>query len=156
MPATLRTRKAVTALTVTDLRAFPIWEFCTDEEHIPGHDETFVRPLPRKTVPMNRYSLLVAAVFTTTAGRSFEGFMVVTTAEKRVEVRPGAVLEEGYLVLPTVSRETALREKYDWSLRDRQRLSQALGVMETELFPLHYRLRAIVAEDQTICEGQIV
>ncbi len=39
------TRKPVHAITPADAAAFPIWEYATDEESLPGRDETWVRPI---------------------------------------------------------------------------------------------------------------
>ena len=145
MPPTLKTRKPVVKLTATDLRIFPVWEFAIDEEGEGEQDETWVRPVDCTAIRKGSYSQIVASDFTIPASRCLQGFMVVTTANGKVEIRAGAVVgRTGYRVLPTISRKLAAARKYEWSLRVRDRLCQALGVREADVFPLRYTLRVSI------------
>ena len=76
----LSTRKPVDGLTPSDIAAFPIWEFASGEEGVEGQDETWVRPLPDAEVPVEAWSLSVAADFRTASGATFPGIVGVTTA----------------------------------------------------------------------------
>ena len=116
-----------------------------DEEGDDEQDETWVRPVDCATIRKDPYSQIVGSDFTTPAGRRLQGFVDVSTARGQIEISPGAVVGSiGYIVLPTVSRKLAAARKYDWSLRERDRLCQALGVPEDDVFPLRYLLRVPV------------
>ena len=142
MPATLKTRKPVVKITASDLRTFPVWEYAIDEEGEGEQDETWVRPVDCTAIRKGEYSQIVGSDFTTLTGRRLQGFMDITTARGQVKISPGAVVGSiGYLVLPSVSRKLAVARKYDWSVRERDRLCLALGVPEAEVFPLRYLLR---------------
>jgi hypothetical protein len=155
MSPTNLTRKPVTELTAQDLETFHIWEYATDEEHVPGRDETWVRPVENEKIPRGAYSQIVAADFTTAAGCKLRGFMTLTTAQKEAEIRSGAVISGKYLVLPAVSREVAVRESYTWSLKERDVLLEALASKEADVFPIHYRLTALVAGEKSMREDSI-
>src|SRR5207249_5424565 len=145
MTATLNTRRPVVKLKVLDFRSFPIWEFAIDEEGENRRDETWVRPVQRSVIPLGAYSLLVAAEFAMSTGRRLTGCMSVSTADGKVEISPGAVLGRvGYKALPTVSRALAVRRHYDWSIRERDVLVEALGLREIAVFPLSYTLRVLI------------
>src|SRR5947208_8626918 len=133
MPPTRQTRKPIVELSLTDLEYFPIWEFATDEEGTVG-DETWVRPVPRRTVPQGAYSQIVAADFECASNKAYKGFMVVTTADAAVEVGAGAIISSEYLVIPAASRVEAEREGYAWSLEERNKLVTALQSGEAEVF----------------------
>ncbi len=151
MTATLNTRKPVVKLKVSDFRSFPIWEFAIDEEGENGQDETWVRPVQRSLIPLGAYSLLVAADFTMSSGRRLTGCMSVSTADRKVEISPGAVLGRvGYKTLPTVSRALAVRRQYDWSISGRDALIRALGLRENEIFPLRYMLRIVIRGEKNL------
>ena len=156
MPATLKTRKPVVKLTAGDLRTFSVWEYAIDEEGNGKQDETWVRPLECVSIRKGEYSLIVSSDFTTPTDRKLQGFMIVTTAHGQVEIDAGSVVgSAGYLPLPTVSRKLALARKLDWSLRGRDRLCQALGVREGDVFPLQYSLRVKVRGETSVREGAI-
>lgn len=154
VPPTLKTRKPVVKLTSGDLRAFPIWEFAIDEVGTGEQDETWVRPVDRPAIPKGAYSQIVAAEFSTAAGRRLEGFMIVTTANGQVEVDPGAVVGSiGYRVIPRLSRRLAVRRRAPWVVEDRERLLSALDQSEYDVFPLRYLLRVPVRGEREPREG---
>lgn len=134
VPATLKTRKPVVKLTGRDFSSFPVWEFAIDEEGEPGQDETWVRPVDCRVIGRGAY-VIVASDFSTRAGRPLEGFMTVSTTDKEVEVGGGAVIgRAGYRVIPSVSRKLAVARRYKWALRERDRLVEALGETEDDVF----------------------
>jgi len=139
MAATLKTRKPIGQLTVSDLHKFPIWEFCIDEEDVEGHDETWVRPLADQIVPRNMYSLNVAADFTTASGHKFTGFVGVTTVKRKVEINSGVILSgrKRYLFIP--NPEFFLFEK------ECKNLATGLGLRASEVFPINYKLRVEIS-----------
>ena len=119
-----------------------------------GGDETWVRPVAGVAIRKGKYSQIVAADFTTPAGRKLQGFMDVTTAGGQVDISAGAVVGSvGYIVLPTVSRKLAVKHSYDWSLRERDKLCQVLGVLEGDVFPLRYSLRVPVCGEASARVG---
>jgi hypothetical protein len=156
MPATLKTRKPVVRLTATDLRTFPVWEYAIDEEGDGEQDETWVRPVDCAAIRKGKYSQIVGSDFRTSAGRKLQGFMDVTTARGQVEIAPGGVVGSiCYRVLPAVSRKLAAARKYEWSLGERDRLCQSLGVPEVDVFPLRYLLRVPIRGEASAREGVI-
>lgn len=154
MSPTHKTRKPVVKLTATDLRIFPVWEYSNGEEGEGEQDETWVRPVPCTAIAKGAYSQIVACDFATPAGRDLQGFMIVTTARGEVEIAAGAVVGRvGYRVLPTVARKLAAARKYEWSLCERDRLCQALGVREPDVFPLRYSLRVLIRGERETRAG---
>ena len=142
MKVTLSTRKPVTKITATDLRAFPIWEFATDEEAHPDQDETWVRPVQARSVSAGAYSQIVAASFVAQASSPIlVGFMVVTTAEQPPKFSPGVVLfRRGYYFIPPSQAP------------ERAAFAELLGIA----FPLSYRLLVPLAGEAQLREGTIL
>jgi len=138
------TSKPIDDLTQDDLDVFPVWEFALDEEGIEGHDETWVRPLQVATIPLNTYSLSVAADFLSPGGRTFGGFVEVTTAMP--DPFPSAVI---------LYRGKYLYLEGEPGSRERRRLAREMEGSEEELFPLTYTLRVLVDGEPTYRVGQI-
>jgi hypothetical protein len=136
LPPTLKTRKPIDQLTAKDLDAYPIWEFATDEENIPGRDETWVRPVDARSVRKGMWSLSVAADFKTASGREVPGFVTVTTAHG-VEITPGVLLPAGGY-LPVHLTKKSLRAP----------LARSLGLTVQQAFPLAYRLRVTIGREK--------
>src|SRR5689334_18367596 len=95
MAVSLKTRKPVTELTPADLEVYPVWEFAIDEESVPGQDETWVRPIESRAIPVGRYSLSVATEFRTACGRTYPGFSMVSTGPGNLDIGEGIILAEG-------------------------------------------------------------
>jgi hypothetical protein len=149
MKATIRTRKPCDKLKVGDFRAFPIWEFAIDEEDKPGRDETWVRPVKGVFVPKGAYSQLVASAFTIASGKKLNGFMIVTTADKQVDIGQPVILGRlGYRCIPMKSREK-------WVIRMRKEIVQAMGQPESEVFPINYTLLVTIQGEKTVRQGTI-
>ena len=147
MGVTLKSRKPIDKLTLKDLDAFPIWEFCTDEEDVEGQDETWVRPLKSKSIPHDLYSLNVSADFTTANGNAFRGFVGVTTLQRKVEISGGVILNgpKPYLFIP--NPEFFLYKK------ESQQLAVSLGLHKSKVFPISYGLRALVTGEKNLRTG---
>jgi hypothetical protein len=138
---TLETQKPIDRLTADDFLVFPIWEFATDEEHLEGRDETWVRPVDARIVKKGRWSLSVAADFCTRAGLTIPGFIDVTTAE-RIALGVGVLLPEGkYVVVDASSAEARLAT------------ARALGKTVRDVFPLAFRLRVPVGRERRLRTG---
>jgi hypothetical protein len=154
MPATLKTRKPVVKLTAGDFRAFPVWEFAIDEEGIGKQDETWVRPINSAAIRKGAYSQLVASDFATHSGRNLQGFMVVSTADGKIEISAGGIVGRmGLRVLPALSRKLAVRRKTPWDIEVRDRLLLALRQTEEEVFPLRYSLRVPIRGEKEPRKG---
>jgi hypothetical protein len=134
MDVTLKTRKPVDKLVASDLAVFPVWEFALDEEG-EGRDETWVRPLNTQVVPTGQYSLQVAADLRDAGGRTYVGFVSVTTAEVPVEISGGVILlKSDYLPIP---------RRGDFGFEEsRKKFLSRLGLSEPEVLPITYALRA--------------
>jgi hypothetical protein len=71
-----RIRKSVCELTLADLRDFPVWEFCLDEEGVNGQDEETVRPLPiHGPLDASLGMFLVRAAFRCADGSTMSGYL---------------------------------------------------------------------------------
>jgi hypothetical protein len=132
MLVTLETRKPVESLTPDDFAAFPIWQYADDEEGIEGRDETWVRPIPSKVVAEHIY-VHAAAVFTAACGRTFSGYVTVSTLEGPPEVSQGSVFQGGKSLF--VSNPEAFHFE-----ESREALLAALDLTEADVFPLAWRL----------------
>ena len=144
MSATAETRKPIDALTLSDLEAFPIWEFATDEEGVEGQDETWVRPVVNAVVPLDAFSLSVAADFLSPNGNRYAGVMEVTTAFVSPAQSASLIVEGEYLYIDGAPGS-----------RERKRLARRLGGEESEIFPLTFTLRVLVAGESTTRSGQV-
>jgi hypothetical protein len=154
VPPTTKTRKPVVKLRAADFRAFPVWEFAIDEEGRGKQDETWVRPVDCTAIRKGAHSQIVAANFVTRAGRSLQGFMVVTTAADPVKINPGAIVGAmGYRALPDISRKMATRRKLDWSIRERDTLLEALRESEEDVFPLKFALSVSIRGEPQVRHG---
>ena len=133
---TLDTRKPVDRLTLGDLSAFPIWEYADDEEGLAGRDETWVRPVDSRVIPSRSYTI-VAADFSFAGGRQFCGSISVSTLDSPVDIFQGVInfASRNYLI---PDPEMFGGEKA------RQELLDGLGASESELFPIQFRLRALI------------
>jgi hypothetical protein len=150
MSAHLGTRKPILKLKAADLRAFPIWEYAVDEEGDGEMDETWVRPVEATAVPKGAYSQIVATDFLTVAGRKLQGFVIVSTANGKVEIDPGAIVGRiGYRALPRMSRKAAMTQKATWDVALRERFLAAMRLADNEVFPLHGCLRVVIRGEKT-------
>ena len=148
-------RKPIRNIRPRDLRQYPIWEFAFDEERFEGMDDTWIRPVKRKTVPKNAYSQIVAADFTTQAGKELHGVMMVTKADDHMEIQSGRVVRMGYHKLPAMSKHGTAKKRAKASRKERDELARVLAVEEGEVFPMRYRLKALVSGERTPRESRI-
>ena len=132
MRPTLKTRKPIDQLRPTDLQAFHVWEFASDEEGEDGQDETWVRPLAEKEVPRDAYSLSVAARLTTSTGVEYQGIVGVNTAEGYEAIHAAVLTDSAYVFIPWPSMAGASKLA--------RGAAKELGLKAKELFPLTYRL----------------
>lgn len=148
MTITLKTRKPIHRLNLGDLDAFPVWEYAADEDTAAGQDGTWVRPLKNPSIPKGKYSLTVAADFKTANGRSYRGFVGVTTADKGFEIGPGVILDGRYpyLFIPSPESVTA---------KAKGELAAGLGLHEAEVFPMDYKLRVPMQREKVRRSGQL-
>ena len=130
MPTTLGTRKPVENLTATDLEAFPVWEFASDEECVEDQDETWVKPVLTGAVPADGFSLMVATVFKLAGGRVYPGVMYCDT-NTGFEVAGIALLTTGGRVMFSSTDPPA----------ETRRNLKELGLAAQHVFPLEYYTR---------------
>lgn len=133
MSLTPDTRKPVDLLTLTDLEAFPIWQYADDEEGLEGRDETWVRPLDARSVPRRTYTL-VATDFRAACGREYQGNIAVSRLKDPAKISQGVIHQgDRFYLVPNpelVCFDQAMAE-----------LLNGLGLLKSELFPIAYRLR---------------
>lgn len=147
MRPSLKTRKPIDRLTPEDLAAFPVWEFTLDEEEDDDEqDETWVRPHAAKIVGAGLYSLSVAADFTASSGQVFTGFVDVTTAGQ-FESGHGVLLQgSGHVFIPATGHPRAAKE--------RKAAAAALGMTESQVFPLSFTLRVLLQGEAAPRRGE--
>lgn len=145
MVVTIETRKPIVTLQADDLEAYPIWEFCLDEEEeeVEGRDETWIKPLNATEIPKEAYALSVAAILTTANGAEFKGFVAVDTVE-------GFDVSGFALPFPRYCFVTASA-----SDAEKAAFARIVGATSTSPFPVHYRVCAMVEGEQTLRTGQI-
>jgi len=130
----MRIRKQVYELTASDLREHPLWEFCLDEEAVPGQDEATVRPSQDSEVPgYSPGAYIVASDFVLADGSSAEGYIYSGEPEDFGCIQPNLILSEGQIsfwrgiVTPSADRLSALYQR--------------LGKTAELVFPIRYRTR---------------
>lgn len=145
MILTLNTRKPINKITIEDLEQFPIWEFALDEED-EDQDETYVRPINSKFIPLGNYSMSVFSYFTTSSGLEFKGVIEVST-DGEIEIGHGALLfNNHYVFIPNNNFEDSL-ESYN-------EISEILELNHDEIFPLTFRLSVLIESENKFIEGQ--
>ena len=128
-------RKPVDSLTAADFINYPAWEYAIGEEHLPGQDETTVRPYTG-VVPINpdHGLVIVRAAFQLADGTTLPGTLYAQGTESRglADIQPVILLETGENILfwhgaikPT-DQEIA---KY----------LEMLGRTPEQIFPIHYQ-----------------
>lgn len=145
MKPSLKTRKPIDALRLSDVEAFPIWEFATDEEENEGQDETWVRPIRLKKIPADAYSLSVSASFTSPTGAKYRGIVGVNTAEGFEVVHAAVLTEESYVFVPWPGMAGASQMARD--------AAEELGIEAKDLFPLSFRLGVPIEGELSLREG---
>lgn len=139
------TRKPIDRLRPADLAAFPIWAFIDEEELQEGRDETWVRPLADQCVPLESYSLSVAARFTSRSGRRFEGIVGVHTANGFATLHAALVTDKAYVFIPWPGMADAPAIAAVAANR--------LGLVMAELVPLTYQLAVPIQGETALREG---
>ncbi len=140
----LTTRKPVDQLTADDLAVFAIWEFAIDEEGAEdGQDETWVRPVDSRVVPLDAWSLSVAADFRTSSGASSPGLVGVTTAQG-IELGHAVLLPGGRYVFVEAHEPDG-----------RTRTADALNLAEHDVFPLTFTLRVPIEGESELRTGSL-
>lgn len=134
--------KPIDQLSADDLREHPIWEYATDEEG--DHDETWVRPLATRVVPVadDRDVVHVACDLVLATGRGLTGFMSLWNGELQDEA-PVAVGTSGQY-WPLDSRPHR---------RNRAAFDDYFGAPYDGLFPVRWRLRAFVGTERQLRSG---
>lgn len=148
MHPTIKTRKPIDKLEITDFEIFPIWEFATDEEGIEEQDETWVRPVDSKVAPLGSYSLSVAAQFLTSSGKTFVGFVELST-ESTIKIGHAVLLHNNHYIFVPSSRIWNVDKAY-------ANVVEILGISLPELFPLRFTLSVFIEGEQNFRSGIIV
>ena len=134
--------KPIDQLSTDDLRNHPIWEYATDEED--EHDETWVRPLEMRAVPVDDESdvVHVACDLVLATGRELTGFVSLWNGELHDEA-PVVVGASGQY-WPLDGRPHR---------RNRVAFEDFFGMPYDGLFPVRWRLRAFVASERELRSG---
>lgn len=142
MNITAKTRKPVDDLDTSDLEAFPIWEFLSNEGESDDEDETWVKPVPSQVIPSAATSLCLAAVARLPSatvypavlfGDTFRGFAI-----------------HGLALLTTKGR--VLFHESD-SSAERHSALKRLGLTGHEVFPIEFATRAPLAATEGLAFG---
>jgi len=130
-------RKSVLELNEQDLRSYPIWEFCTDEEDVEGQDETTVRPSSLSELEHEEPgSYILAADFSLACGLEISGYVYSGRANDFGCTQPNAIFKDSQINFYLGSLEY---------LDDPEKLVSSkvveLGLTAPQLFPLAFTTR---------------
>lgn len=132
-----RIRKQVYDLTAEDLRRYPLWEFCLDEEGIEDRDEATVKPSDDPEVPSYSPGVYVVATdFQLSDGSSMEGYVFWGEPDNFSCIQPNVIVESGQVNLWFGIRVPEVEK--------RNRVYDRLGKTGGQLFPLCYKTRVAI------------
>ena len=134
MNPTAQTRKPVEDLDTSDLEAFPVWEFLSDDGGGDGEDETWVKPVPSRVIPSAALALCLAGVARLPSGAVYPAVLFGDTFD--------GFSINGLALLTTKGR--VLFHESD-SSTDRRGALKRLGLAEREVFPVEFATRAPLA-----------
>jgi hypothetical protein len=147
-------------LTPRDLRRHPIWEYATNTEGLPWRDETWRRPLKRKTIPWGELSLTVAATMTIRSGQRFDGDAYVSTDNGLVDVPAGSIVvgDRGFSISTLHAPDWFTPEDLAFAREvvstERQQLAAALGAKVGDVFPIRWTLKVPLEGETEPRSGQ--
>jgi hypothetical protein len=130
----MRIRRQVYELTRLDLQQHPLWEFCSDEEGMPGQDEATVKPSEDSEVPAySPGAYIVAADFVLADGSSAEGYLYSGEPDDFACIQPNIILTDGQInfwfgIVPATNERLSA-------------LYQRLGKKPESVFPIHFETR---------------
>ena len=137
MGAGMRIRKQVYHLTRLDLKDYPLWEFCLDEEGLPGQDEATVKPSEDREVPAySSGAYIVAADFVFSDGSPAEGYIYSGEPEDFACTTPHIFVSDGDVSFWFGRR--APKPEVIASVYEK------LGKDPSRVFPIRYRKRVPV------------
>jgi hypothetical protein len=152
LPPTLRTRKPVDELLSEDFDTFPIWEFATDEEDVPGRGETWVRPVKTTRFPDSSGKLIGTHVTLANGTR-------VRAMLGNVDLR-NARATQHFLTLSIESAgvwfHLSRYHDFDYGTRGPDALAAFLGLNLSEVFPIAYDLREFAKDSPASASGSVV
>lgn len=157
-----RIRKAADELTIADLERFPAWEFCLDEESLPGQDEATMRPVVgRRLVSTSSLYGWVVTDFVAAGGKRMIGVLgpddtlwgmspQIFLPQKPRKIVSHKALDEWNQVMTADKARIGLavanpRAALTKKLRPVIKLVyKVLGLTRAELFPLEARPRVAI------------
>jgi len=153
MKPTRKTRKPVRDLTPSDMQAFPVWEYATDEEGVEWQGESWVRPVAATKIRAKEYSQIVASTFWTSSGQELSGYMIVSPAAsttKQLDHSGGALFHaRGQCYLVDLNGSAL-----DFIKRDcLKELKRVLKLTPAKLFPLHFELGVPISGEKQLRKG---
>jgi hypothetical protein len=152
LPPTLKTRKPVDELLAEDFAAFPIWEFATDEEDVPGRDETWVRPV--KTARFRDFSGKLIGTHVTLANgarvRAMLGNVNITNARSTQHFLTLSIESAG------VWFHLSRYHDFDYATQGPDALAAFLGLDVADVFPIAYDLREFAKDAPASASGSVV
>ena len=128
-----RIRRQVYELTLSDIRAEPIWEHALDEEGVEGQDEATVRPRADLRVADPREGMLIArSSFEAADGTRYTGYVYPSQDQDPGLLQPTIVTDDGQVDFWLGAHDAIGPD-------DLRPLYALLGKTAEELFPLTYR-----------------
>jgi len=132
-----RIRKQVYDLSTEDLRRYPLWEFCLEEEGIEDQDEATVKPSDDTEVPgYSPGTFVVATDFQLSDGSLMEGYIYSGEGDDFSCIQPNLIVDSGQINIwfgiqvPEVEK---LKKIYDLLEKTRE-----------QLFPICYKTRVAI------------
>jgi hypothetical protein len=143
------TRKQVYELTLSDLDAWPIWEFCLDEEDVDDQDEATVRPrFDVDAFDTREHAIGLAVVkteFRAADGTAFAGYCTPSESDHLGYVQPTIIVDGEQVSF-----------WFGWSQPSPGEIGLAYGLLgkqAKQLFPLQFR--ALVPTPRFVAQGTI-
>lgn len=142
--------KAVTALTPDDLSRFPVWEYDTGRESLPGRNETWVVPV--LSLPVTSLSSRLVGVCVQHGARKWIGLLGNIKLDNPRSSREFATLSVWH---NGSWFHLARYFDIDHKRRGPKQLAERLGLPVDVVFPLRYDLSGVAEGHPEVVKGQI-
>lgn len=147
-----RNKKPVTALTISDLQRFPVWEFDLAHEGLPGHDESWVIPV-RKLPVTDLANRVIGTKAQLASGKSV--YCLLGNIDLQHEQKTTQFLTATLLKADGDSFFLARYFDVDYARQGPEALADFLALPVEEVFPISYDISSAANGLETVTKGLI-